>query len=236
MSMTRLRRLGTAALCAAVVLGTVGCPPSYVRSSDIATSAFWVNYVIEETKTDDGELAVLAIARFSVGRPLGTRVMLTDGDVVTVNGVEMENRPVGALPRYEAAIELADEYEFVLERPGEGGYVSSGTPPPIVSIEQPVTGTPLSRADVIELLWEDNNTGGKIDAFLTHRNSAFWKFGLDDTGNYLLDPEDFWDGAGQLVFDARIGLRRQNRGAMHPALEGRMDLFNKHAITFSSIP
>ncbi len=230
--------LGLAAWLA-VVLCSTGCEPGashYVESADIRTGGLWVDYEIEEVVDDDGDFSVLARARFSVAGPLGTRVLLTEGDAVEVNGVPMENVPGAIWPRYEAAIDMADTYEFVFTRPDEGSYVSNGTPPPVVNMSAPDPGETYSRSEPLSVAWENNNAGGTITVRVGPNTDGYVQQ-ADDNGAYTVPASPLvWVDAGQLTFDAFVRLRRSNTGTMDSGLSGKLTMYNRRTVTFRSVP
>ena len=62
-------------------------------------------------------------------------------------------------------------------------------------------------------------------------------FGEDDAGVFTIPGESTtWEGATQHAFDAEIGVERQSKGSTPGALNGQMNLTNKHIVTFTSVP
>ena len=220
-------RNGILALLAASALAMTGCDTA--NSGDIATNALYVTFNVIE----DGPNAT-ARATFQVGNPLGTVLMLTDGDAIATNGTTLTYEQL-LVPHYETTLTPVDEYTFTFSRPGEPDYVGMVTPPTPVTITAPAEGATLSQATGFTVTWEDTDPASTSDyavgvrVLQTQCLTAVTRVVLNQT-TYTFTAGDFDEpdeevpGAKQLcngaTLDAEIFVITYSRGSLDTALEG----------------
>jgi len=222
-----------AALCVALV---AGCHPQE-DSCNVKTAGIYFQY---EAVEEGG--GALGRATLWVGdKPGGTNLVLGDcGDEVAVNGVKLKEK--GSNPKYyEAAVPVADVYEFVFTREDEDPYVSvvDEMRPPVLDVAP--SGGSISRLDPFDVTWE-NNDGGQIHLLIS--GSCIWDYPntlgdkVADNGSHTVPAEglDATSAGESESCTAEIELTRETTGSLDPALKGTIKGQSVGRSSFTTTP
>jgi len=224
----------------AAFLTLLGCFPTE-DSCNIKTDGVYVQFeAIEEGDSAIGK------ATFWVGDdPGGTNLELGDScdDQIAVNGTTLSQK--GSQPiYYEAAIDVAETYEFVFTREGEDPYTSTVTEMrPEVTVLGP-SGGDISRADEFEITWEDND-GGEITLLID--GDCIWDYPdtlgdeVADNGSHTVpaDGIEATDSGENESCTAEITLTREvpsSATSLDPSLKGEIDGKSVGRASFTSTP
>lgn len=223
----------------AAFLSLLGCFPTE-DSCNIKTDGIYVQFeAIEE-----GDSAIGKATLWVGDDPGGTNLELGDcGDELEVNGTTLSQK--GSNPiYYEAAIDVADTYEFVFTREDEDPYTSTVTEMrPEVTVLGP-SGEDISRADEFEITWEDND-GGEI--VLLINGDCIWDYPdtlgdeVADNGSHTVpaDGIEATDSGENETCTAEITLTRETASAnctLDQSLKGTIEGKTVGRASFSTTP
>jgi len=226
-------------LLAAVTVYLSSCAPS--ASEDIKTPGLYCSFSVDATNG-----LATASAVFRTGNPLGTNVVLSEGDEIRVNGVLLAYVDKIVVKSYDATFPAATEYSFVLTRPGESPYTCTLQSPPAVTITSPAEGASISRQSSFDVTWENNGSASSTlslilyGAYLNGLNDN-----VPDTGTFTIPANTLnlqstsptptispttsptvtptpspTPTPATTTTEARIILSRTTTGTMDPALNG----------------
>ncbi len=182
---------------------------------DIRTTGISVDY---EAIEEDG--STRARAQFNYE---GKSLELGNcGDTIEVNGVLL-NKVGGVIPlTYEANVDATAEGEFVFSfnREGEGPFTSTTSLPDTFAITAPASGDSFSRADVIDITW-DNSDGDFMNVVVDADDLLNFDENPSDTGAYTIAAdsiETFSDDEDEDI-QADLILTRELGGTVDPTFK-----------------
>jgi hypothetical protein len=223
-------------LAAAALSIITGCHPSE-DSCNIKTAGIYVQLeAIEEGSNAVGK------ATFWVGDdPGGTYLVLGEcGDEISVNGTVLQHKS-GNPEYYEAAIDPADEYDFVFSRPDEDPYSSVvGNMRPEVTVLGP-SGDTIPRDEEFDITWEDND-GGEIHLLVD--GDCIWDY-PETLGDYIADNGSHTVPANGIEAQdedenescvAEIELTREVDGTLNSSLKGTIVGKSRGRSSFTTAP
>jgi hypothetical protein len=207
-------------LAATIAALTAGCFPQE-DSCNVKTDGIYFEY---EAVVEGGE--ALGRATLWVGDdPGGTNLVMGEcGDALAINGVTMQEK--GSNPvYYEAAVDVADAYEFVFTREDEDPYTSTvdGMRPAVLNVAP--EGDTISRATEFDVTWDDND-GGEILLLIT--GDCIWDYPdvlgeeVADNGSHTVPANgiEATDSGENESCTAEIELSREVDGVLDAALKG----------------
>lgn len=217
-------------LLSVCAIAFVGCPRD--DSCNIRTDGMYFAFRVVE---EDGQATVSAT--FTVGGALGTELALGDcGDDITVNGIQLQEKR-GVFVYYEAVIGVADTYEFVFTRDGEGPYTSTVNTPPTVTITAPTDAQEIPRQNAFDITWEDNYAESPgISLFITGPCIGNLLRDIADNGLYTINADELELIDEEQTCDVDLSLTRLVNGDLDPALQGFITGRTVDRIWFTSTP
>ncbi len=201
---------------------------------DIRTSGIRVDY---EAVEEGGSTSARAQFMYK-----GTSLELGNcGDTIEVNGVRLNS--VGNVHpiTYEANVDATaeGEFEFVFQREDEGPFTSTTSLPDTFAITAPADGDSFSRAEVIDITW-DNSDGDFMNVVV--EADDLWGFDEtpSDTGAYTIaaDSIETLSDHEDEDIQADLILTRELSGSVDPIFDNDSACVGKvvDRIGFTSTP
>lgn len=213
------------------VAGLAGC-----QTGDSGT--YPTNQISCTFTVDVSDAGVTARASFwTMGTGAGpVNLILTAGDTVTVNGVDMPRRNGVAFDFYEAILDPAEQYTFTFAR--NDGTALTGTVDTIVplAVTAPAQDASFSRAADLTVAWSNPIEGGIVTVTVSGEYLEGILEQVADTGAYTVP-------AGTLLLDADaptpsvrgwVTVSRSRLGAMDPGLNGTVSVTTGSVVRITS--
>lgn len=209
-----------------------GC--TVTSSDNVRTSGIWAYFAVDQ----DADNNVIAWGIFRVGGALGTIVELSSDDRLYCNDEEMEQY-VELITQYHwlrAEIEESsnDQYTFTFTRPGEE-INTSITMPPISSITATDPQDELKEGDSLTIFWDNSISEGSLSISVNGTCiDSINHTDISNTGEYIIQSNEFVIEAGQSSCDLTVSLTRTNSDSVNSAFQSGS--IEAHATDSLTIP